>query len=851
MTHRVSPSSDGYTNHDDDVVNVIAHRIRYLNCIPKSIICMRHIPCENNEDEKTKQKKNLIAISRKGGSVEIINASEKFRTISNIPGMPTREVTCITFLVRDNICVGGSNTDGTLFVIHFPTQTHKSVINLGGGAVLSLEAIVFNGADEQQFLAVGCEDGFIRIVSYNNDDRKFELVSTLVANASVLSLAWWDNSNSNDLLGGCIYAGCADGTIRKFDCSFSTTSSNKSKKVLSFKSSAAMRMTAETQGSTTTPTKIWTCACLKNKEDKDHQLVTGNSLGQVQFWDCTTGTLLQTFDQNENQASVLTLVANSTHSKVFASGVDPRVACLSRASSSTWIATEAYRPHTHQINSLIIMPGSSSEILVSGGMDTKLCTYLATPTATSIFNSNTTRPSNRPRHIRLWPSSSEGNHPIHLATRTCDHSGVIGVMRHDAVDLYLLSKTIQQDCSSDERSSGNNDYSRAVSPQLLVKLKVESRYNLSCMALCSSKDLLAINDASETRIYQFIYDSDGKVVETKRIPLESHSFSSKMCSCMLFFGDYLFCALTEGPIVVYSTAHLDMSDSLLTITLIHVFTEHIPKEMDEDEEERGQLKVAAKENYPFTRLDVSSDGQYLVAGSNICGLGAVHVFSLVTAVDTTKQSGRFSHWWCVPILADIPSHTALKFAGDVELIIACVDNTFYILDVEAKSTSQWSLDMGIPPKLPEELIVFRRDFPISIAMNPVAATSQFFLGGHGFFCAIDIDKAVPKRVQYFPDKSPRAFVKRQPQNSSSTITATDDENQEALLAPEEVTTKKRKKMKAFSSSGTNKNYTICVKYDSVLHLEFFKENELVIVEQPWLTVVNSLPDPLERRIYGS
>ena len=63
--------------------------------------------------------------------------------------------------------------------------------------------------------------------------------------------------------------------------------------------------------------------------------------------------------------------------------------------------------------------------------------------------------------------------------------------------------------------------------------------------------------------------------------------------------------------------------------------------------------------------------------------------------------------------------------------------------------------------------------------------------------------------------------------------------------------KKRKKMKAFSSVGANKNYTICVKYDSVLHLEFFKENELVIVEQPWLTVVKSLPDPLERRIYGS
>ncbi len=63
--------------------------------------------------------------------------------------------------------------------------------------------------------------------------------------------------------------------------------------------------------------------------------------------------------------------------------------------------------------------------------------------------------------------------------------------------------------------------------------------------------------------------------------------------------------------------------------------------------------------------------------------------------------------------------------------------------------------------------------------------------------------------------------------------------------------KKRKKVKAPSYSVPNKNYTICVKYDSILQLEFVKEDELVIVEQPWLTVLNSLPDPLERRMYGT
>ncbi len=72
-----------------------------------------------------------------------------------------------------------------------------------------------------------------------------------------------------------------------------------------------------------------------------------------------------------------------------------------------------------------------------------------------------------------------------------------------------------------------------------------------------------------------------------------------------------------------------------------------------------------------------------------------------------------------------------------------------------------------------------------------------------------------------------------------------------VTPPDGIESKKRKKNQKPSAVVPNKNYTICVKYDSILQLEFIKEDELVIVEQPWLTIVNSLPDPLERRIYGT
>jgi hypothetical protein len=128
---------------------------------------------------------------------------------------------------------------------------------------------------------------------------------------------------------------------------------------------------------------------------------------------------------------------------------------------------------------------------------------------------------------------------------------------------------------------------------------------------------------------------------------------------------------------------------------------------------------------------------------------------------------------------------------------------------------------------------------------------------------------------YFPNKSPR--VTKTPRlTSDSSIALNGREAKEEITAeaagrghvkPEGTAhqdfeneeedirslpdSKKRKKVKAPSYAIPNKNYTICVKYDSILQLEFIKEDELVIVEQPWLTVLNSLPDPLERRIYGT
>jgi hypothetical protein len=37
----------------------------------------------------------------------------------------------------------------------------------------------------------------------------------------------------------------------------------------------------------------------------------------------------------------------------------------------------------------------------------------------------------------------------------------------------------------------------------------------------------------------------------------------------------------------------------------------------------------------------------------------------------------------------------------------------------------------------------------------------------------------------------------------------------------------------------------------MLYMDFAASNEMVVVEQPWLNVVATFPDALQRRVYGS
>jgi hypothetical protein len=62
--------------------------------------------------------------------------------------------------------------------------------------------------------------------------------------------------------------------------------------------------------------------------------------------------------------------------------------------------------------------------------------------------------------------------------------------------------------------------------------------------------------------------------------------------------------------------------------------------------------------------------------------------------------------------------------------------------------------------------------------------------------------------------------------------------------------RKRKLEEFHEKQKISRSCTICLQYNGMLYMNFLGPKEMVVVEQPWLEVVETFPDAIHRRIYG-
>ncbi|KAL4869266.1 hypothetical protein BDV12DRAFT_85697 [Aspergillus spectabilis] len=198
-----------------------------------------------------------------------------------------------------------------------------------------------------QHLAAGCADGSIVILSTEDDDLKFlRILRPSTKRPRVLSVTF-QNRNT-------IVAGYADSSIRVFD----------------IRSGQLLRTVSLGKGPTggSKELLVWSVKALP-----DGTIVSGDSAGEVRFWDAKNYSLIQRLQGH--LADTLDVAVSADGETVLSGGADQRTVVYRKKAgdkgdkSSRWVEVTHRRYHTHDVKTFAVYETKNLSIVVSGGPD--------------------------------------------------------------------------------------------------------------------------------------------------------------------------------------------------------------------------------------------------------------------------------------------------------------------------------------------------------------------------------------------------------------------------------------------------------------------------------------------------
>ena len=236
----------------------------------------------------------------------------------------------------------------------------------------------------------------------------------------------------------------------------------------------------------------------------------------LKVWDGVSGTMIQTIDHNDRGADVCCLAISKDENRIFASGIDSSVRCIQRQPLSAgsdpsqqrrWSSSTSHRKHSHDCRALAICHKSIGtcperlELVVSGGVDTKLSTY-----SVQDFKSK------RPKVWQNWSSQS----PVSLSRE----ERLLSVMRLNQIDLYRLDSSDTETTNGSPRSESRDD-----AKSFVKTISVKSPFNLNCSVISDDGKYLATSDAASLTLFSLKISQVNGTVDVHKIDLDSDDFS--------------------------------------------------------------------------------------------------------------------------------------------------------------------------------------------------------------------------------------------------------------------------------------------------------------------------------------
>ncbi|KAI5805048.1 WD40-repeat-containing domain protein, partial [Geopyxis carbonaria] len=342
------------------MTHVSLHRCRFVDYPPSEITSLAFSHPSSPNSARPPPSTLRLAIGRSNGSIEIWNPlSGAWHHESTLAGGKDRAIEALAW-TQDYDSAGAGQL--RLFSIGYSTVVTEWDLATGrprrhldcnGGAIWSMSAQPRRNAADvpeeeredaeatAQKIVVGTDDGTLKLLSTASGDLSFvrNLVRAGPAKARVLSLAWKDRFT--------VVAGLADSKIRVWD-------------VRSGRNIARMSVNREHGRDVL----VWAL-----KVTKGGDIVSGDSKGEVCFWDSKNWTLKQRLKAHE--ADCLTLeVGGRNGDSVMSGGADMRTAMYQIAGKSHRWGEVAHRKyHRHDVRAMAAYESGPFSVVVSGGVD--------------------------------------------------------------------------------------------------------------------------------------------------------------------------------------------------------------------------------------------------------------------------------------------------------------------------------------------------------------------------------------------------------------------------------------------------------------------------------------------------
>lgn len=857
---------------------IAVHRCRFVDYNPSAITAVAFPPSplppatgKNTSIGNRPSRFGTLAVGHANGNIDLYEwvghdrdsqCTQAWVVRKTLTGLHPSKVDSITFVIRhpddfqpedvpfcSDLRLFSAGGGSELLEWDMDQSSVRRTISSQGGSIWCMAA---NPASN--LLALGCEDGTVRLLSLVNDTlshfRRFDRVK-----CRLLSVAWGppapqplakrgstarpENGSSNDddddnWVDNWLVTGGSDSSVRKWDVSTGRVVDRMG--------------TDKIRGERTL---VWTVGVIG-----DGTIVSGDSLGMVKFWDSRTCTQLQSFQAHS--ADVLCLTIGPEGKTVFTSGVDQKTCQFTMVktvasdksanalvgSSSRWIQACSRRMHSHDVRALATWPPYTTlpsshkrhfpvdiaPILASGGLDMSVVlTPAALPSATVVKVTNPLATSTDctfedSYHRRLAYTSGPS---CTSAIQVARHARLVSCMRDSGLSVWRIP--VKRSPLNDE--DVDEDISNVAGWEKVLEMDFKVQTNLVASAISDDGHWLVVSDLRETKLFSLIMDRSNRL-HLKRI----RDLTSTLAECIpksisSSTGGLGFRFTPDSSKLIMSTAAtacilvIDLSGDKLRV--LRRFDHHRRRPVLQERVVKGRkgdgdgsvdiadlpVDSVDENKNPSTpvsvnvlRMSISPDGQWLASSDDH---SRTHVFNL----------DSIQHHCVLPSFSKPAQALCFDPAHPSILMMAFPDNSLQVYDVESRQFPPWGKQLC--SNLPKRF-THAHDPILGIAFDPIGHSTNA-LSRHALFWG-------------------STWMCKLPLTGSLGASNNKKRRRESM---------KRPALPPTSGVDDPGDFKMITHYRPILFVDYLAAGELVVVERPLIDVLSTLPPAYFKHKYGA